>query len=172
MKIGIVGIGTMGRGIAANIVNMDIRMSVRHPVNQPFQDLVAAARPRQTVCAALAAAVDVVLLFVTARRKSRTSSIARTNYSKASSPGDRHRLFDSDPILTLGIARWVEKAGGRFLDAPMTRTPKEAAEGRLNLIADRSKELFGVCRPVLECYSENITFAGPVGWGIASNCLN
>ena len=32
------------------------------------------------------------------------------------------------------MAQAVAQAGGRFLDTPMTRTPKEAAEGRLPLI--------------------------------------
>ena len=32
------------------------------------------------------------------------------------------------------MAKAVQAAGSRFLDAPMTRTPKEAAEGRLNLL--------------------------------------
>jgi len=69
------------------------------------------------------------------------------------------------PSSTLRVAQAVEKAGGRFLDAPMTRTPKEAAEGRLNLIVGGDPALFEECKPLLQCYAENISFAGPVGSG-------
>jgi len=63
------------------------------------------------------------------------------------------------------IARDVEAAGGLFLDAPMTRTPKEAAEGRLNLIVGGERAVFERCKPLLQSYAENIVFAGPVGSG-------
>ncbi len=56
-------------------------------------------------------------------------------------------------------------AGGRFLDAPMTRTPKEAAEGRLNLIIGGDRTLFEEQLPLFQAYAENIAYAGPVGSG-------
>jgi len=69
------------------------------------------------------------------------------------------------PSSTVRIAAAVEAAGGRFLDAPMTRTPKEAAEGRLNLIVGGDRALFDECRPLLASYAENVVHAGPVGAG-------
>jgi 3-hydroxyisobutyrate dehydrogenase len=47
----------------------------------------------------------------------------------------------------------------------MTRTPKEAAEGRLNLLVGADPALFDEIRPVLACFAENIVHAGPVGAG-------
>ena len=47
----------------------------------------------------------------------------------------------------------------------MTRTPKEAAEGRLNLLVGGDAALFAECRPLLACFAENISHAGPVGAG-------
>jgi 3-hydroxyisobutyrate dehydrogenase-like beta-hydroxyacid dehydrogenase len=67
------------------------------------------------------------------------------------------------PSSTLRMAQAVQAAGGRFLDAPMTRTPKEAAEGRLNLLVGGDAALLDECRPLLQCFAENITHAGPVG---------
>ena len=47
----------------------------------------------------------------------------------------------------------------------MTRTPKEAAEGRLNLLVGGEEALFAEIRPLLACFAENIVHAGPVGAG-------
>ena len=69
------------------------------------------------------------------------------------------------PDSTERLAKLVAEAGGRFLDSPMTRTPKEAAEGRLNLLVGGDKALFDECRPLLACFAENITHAGAVGAG-------
>ncbi len=47
----------------------------------------------------------------------------------------------------------------------MTRTPKEAAEGRLNLIVGAPDVLLQEVLPLLQSFAENITHAGPVGAG-------
>jgi len=69
------------------------------------------------------------------------------------------------PSSTRTIAARVAAAGGRFLDAAMTRTPKEAAEGRLNLIVGAPDALLQEVLPLLQSFAENITHAGPVGAG-------
>ncbi len=47
----------------------------------------------------------------------------------------------------------------------MTRTPKEAAEGRLNLIVGGDRDLFEEAAPLLACFAVNIAYAGPAGSG-------
>jgi 3-hydroxyisobutyrate dehydrogenase-like beta-hydroxyacid dehydrogenase len=76
------------------------------------------------------------------------------------------------PASTLRMAAAVQAAGSQFLDAPMTRTPKEAAEGRLNLLVGGDADLLARCRPVLQCFAENISHAGPVGAGHSMKLLH
>jgi 3-hydroxyisobutyrate dehydrogenase-like beta-hydroxyacid dehydrogenase len=70
------------------------------------------------------------------------------------------------------MAQAVEAAGSRFLDTPMTRTPKEAAEGRLNLLVGGDAALLEECRPLLSCFAVNILHAGPVGAGHGMKLLH
>ncbi|MDF2467220.1 MAG: 6-phosphogluconate dehydrogenase NAD-binding [Ramlibacter sp.] len=76
------------------------------------------------------------------------------------------------PASTQRMAQAVEAVGGRFLDTPMTRTPKEAAEGRLNLLVGGDAALLEECRPLLSCFAENVTHAGPVGAGHSMKLLH
>ena len=76
------------------------------------------------------------------------------------------------PSSSVRMAQAVQAAGGSFLDAPMTRTPKEAAEGRLNLLVGGDAALLERCRPVLQCFAENITHVGPVGAGHSMKLLH
>jgi 3-hydroxyisobutyrate dehydrogenase-like beta-hydroxyacid dehydrogenase len=69
------------------------------------------------------------------------------------------------PASTEKVAALVIAQGGQFLDSPMTRTPKEAAEGRLNLLVGGDAALFERCRPILACFAENIVHTGPIGSG-------
>jgi 3-hydroxyisobutyrate dehydrogenase-like beta-hydroxyacid dehydrogenase len=65
-KIGMVGIGMMGLGIAGNIVRCGYPMVLlEHPGNQPLDGLIAAGATTVASAAALAAAVDIVILCVT-----------------------------------------------------------------------------------------------------------
>jgi len=76
------------------------------------------------------------------------------------------------PSSTLRMAQVVQAAGSHFLDTPMTRTPKEAAEGRLNLLVGGEAALLEECRPLLDCFAENITHAGPIGAGHGMKLLH
>lgn len=165
--IGMAGIGMMGHGIASNILKHGYKMVLlEHPGNQPLDALLQAGATTTQSAAELAAAVDVVILCVTGTPEVEDVLFRADGVLAGMKPGTV--VIDCStaiPSSTARVAEEVEKAGGSFLDAPMTRTPKEAAEGRLNLIVGGHPDVFERCRPLLECYAENIAFAGPAGSG-------
>lgn len=166
-KIGMVGVGLMGHGIATNILKNGYALTLlEHPGNQPLDALVAAGAKTVTSAAALAAQVDVVILCVTGSPEVEDVLVRPGGLLEGMHPG--LVVIDCStaiPSSTLRIAAEVQQAGGQFLDAPMTRTPKEAAEGRLNLIVGGEPALFDRWRPLLATFAENIVHAGPVGAG-------
>lgn len=166
-RIGMIGIGMMGHGIATNIVKHGHPLAfLEHPGNQPVDALVSAGARGVPTIAALAAEAEVVILCVTGSPEVESVLFQAGGLLESMRPGTT--IIDCStaiPSSTLRIAEAVAKAGGRFLDAPMTRTPKEAAEGRLNLLVGGEAALFDECRPLLACFAENIVHAGPVGAG-------
>lgn len=165
--IGIIGVGMMGHGIATNVAKHGYPIVVlEHAGNQPLDALVAAGAATAKTPAAVARRADIVILCVTG-----TPEVEAVVYGEQGVlSGLRAGTIVIDcstaiPSSTLKIAKAVAEAGGRFLDAPMTRTPKEAAEGRLNLIVGGERALFDECKPLLDCYAENIAYAGRVGSG-------
>lgn len=166
-KIGMVGIGLMGHGIARNIARHGYPLTVlEHAGNQPLDELKAAGVTTHTRAAALAAASEVVILCVTGTPQVEAVLMGPGGVLEGLKPGTV--VIDCStavPSSTERVAQAVQAAGGRFLDTPMTRTPKEAHEGRLNLLVGGDKDLFEQVRPLLACFAENITHAGPVGAG-------
>lgn len=166
-EIGMVGVGLMGHGIASNIVKHDYPLTfLDHPGNQPAGDLLRAGAKHAPTLAKIAAAADVIILCVTGTPEVEAVLNGADGLIAHLRPGTI--VIDCStaiPSSTVKIAADVARAGGRFLDAPMTRTPKEAAQGRLNLIVGGERELFDECHPLLESFAENITYAGPVGSG-------
>ncbi|CAB3786107.1 2-hydroxy-3-oxopropionate reductase [Pararobbsia alpina] len=166
-KVGMVGIGLMGHGIASNIVKHGHSMILfEHPGNQPLDGLREAGATTTPSLKELAAAADIIILCVTGTPEVEDVLFRKEGLLEGVKPGTI--IIDCStaiPSSTQRIAVEVEKIGVRFIDAPMTRTPKEAAEGRLNLTVGGDREVFETVKPLLQCYAENIVFAGPVGSG-------
>jgi 3-hydroxyisobutyrate dehydrogenase-like beta-hydroxyacid dehydrogenase len=78
----------------------------------------------------------------------------------------------ANPISTLKIAADYQTRGLRFADAPLTRTPKEAEEGRLNVMVGASVALFEEILPLLKCFAENVFHVGGVGAGHKIKLIN
>ncbi|MEY2689799.1 MAG: hypothetical protein RL375_3998 [Pseudomonadota bacterium] len=173
-NVGMAGIGLMGHGIASNIIRHGHRLCMlAHEGNQPLDTLVAAGASVVHSAAELAARSDIVILVLTGSPQVEAVLTGPGGVLDGLKPGSV--VIDCStaiPSSTLRMARAVQAAGSRFLDTPMTRTPKEAAEGRLNLLVGGDAALLEECRPLLQCFAENIFHAGPVGAGHSMKLLH
>ncbi|KAJ8137030.1 hypothetical protein OY671_009757, partial [Metschnikowia pulcherrima] len=139
---------------------------MEHPGNQPSDASKAAGATSCAHGATSAAQSDVIISCVPALPQVEAVSSSPAGVSEASPPGPV--IIDCStaiPSSTVKVAEAVTEKGGRFLDAPMTRTPKEAAEGRSNSSVGGDAASFEECRPISACFAENIAHAGPVGAG-------
>ncbi len=173
-KIGMIGIGLMGHGIATNLLKHGHDLAVlEHAGNQPLDALTAAGAVPFTSAAQLAARSEVVILVLTGSPQVEAVLTGPDGVLAGLRPGSV--VIDCStaiPASTLRMAQAVQAAGGTLMDAPMTRTPKEAAEGRLNLLVGGDPALFASCRPLLACFAENITHVGAVGAGHSMKLLH
>jgi 3-hydroxyisobutyrate dehydrogenase-like beta-hydroxyacid dehydrogenase len=166
-NIGMIGVGLMGHGIASNLLKHGHALTIlEHAGNQPLDALLAAGSKTAKTPRDLAAQCDIVILCVTGTPQVEEVLLGDDGVLSVMKAGTI--VIDCStaiPTSTDRVAALVVAQGGRFLDAPMTRTPKEAAEGRLNLLVGGDKDLFELCKPVLACFAENIVHAGPIGAG-------
>jgi 3-hydroxyisobutyrate dehydrogenase-like beta-hydroxyacid dehydrogenase len=172
--IGIVGVGLMGHGIASNVQKGGYSIGfVDHPGNQPTGDLRAAgawvaASPKE-----IAEKCSTLILCLTGSPQVEQVVGGSDGILAGMQPGTV--VIDCStalPVSTRKVAAMIEGAGGRMLDAPMTRTPKEAAEGRLNLIVGGDRALFEEMSELLKSFAENITYAGLLGAGHTMKLLH
>ncbi len=173
-KIGMIGIGLMGHGIASNIVKHGHELTMlEHPGNQPLDALKTAGAVSVQTAAEVAARSEVVILVLTGSPQVEAVITGAGGLLEGLRPGSV--VIDCStaiPSSTIRMARAVQAAGGRFLETPMTRTPREAAEGRLNLLVGGDAALLEECRPLLRCFAENITHTGPTGAGHGMKLLH
>jgi len=166
-RVGMVGIGLMGHGIASSLLRHGHELCfLDHPGNQPVEELIGKGAVLKHTAREVAEASEVVILCVTGTPQVESVLFEPQGVIEGLDAGTI--VIDCStaiPSSTVKIAERVAAAGGQFLDAAMTRTPKEAAEGRLNLIVGAPDELFRDVLPLLQGFAENITHGGPVGSG-------
>jgi 3-hydroxyisobutyrate dehydrogenase-like beta-hydroxyacid dehydrogenase len=168
MNVGIIGVGLMGHGIARNVL-MRGRFPLfflDHPGNQPAGDLIELGAKSCKTAGEVAAASDVVILCVTGSPQVEEVLTGKGGVLAALRRGTV--VVDcstSMPDSTLRMAEAVTKAGGEFLDAPMTRLAKQAHEGTLNLLVGGDEAVLAKVRPVLASFTENVAHVGPIGFG-------
>jgi len=166
-KIGIIGVGLMGQGIASNIQKSGWHINfLSHSGNQPTDDLLRAGATQFETAKEMAAESDVIILCVTGSPEVEDALTRDDGILNGLRTGSV--VIDcstSIPESTRKLAVRVKDVGGYFLDAPMTRTPIEAMEGRLNLIVGGDETVFKNNLSLLESFSENIAYAGGVGMG-------
>lgn len=173
-RIGIVGAGLMGHGIAKNLVEKGFPLAVRgHRNRVPIDDLVKRGATEVKTNADLARASDIVILCVTGAPEVEDVIFGVDGVAGAAKPGTI--VVDtstSEPSTTTKMREALAKQDVRFVDAPLARTPVEAEQGRLNTMVGADDSTFAELKPVLAAYCENIVHAGPPGHGIVLKLIN
>ena len=173
-RIGMIGLGLMGLGIATNIVKKGFALTaMEHPGNQPLGDLIAAGAQTASTAQAVAQASDTVILCVTG--SAQVEAILAGDSGLLAGLRAGMTVIDcstSIPASTQQVAATLAQRGVRFMDAAMTRTPNEAMQGRLNLLVGAEAELLEAMRPVLSTFAENIVHAGGVSAGHSMKLLH
>ncbi len=170
-KIGFVGLGLMGHGMAKNIVEKGYPLTViAHRNRKPIEDLVSRGATEAKSLAELAAASKIVFLCLTSSREVE----AVVNSMKGSlAPGSV--IVDcstSEPTVTTRLAAEMKALGVDFADAPLSRTPKEAWEGMLDAMVGADDDVFARIRPVIDTWAGKIVHIGGIGDGHRMKLLN
>jgi 3-hydroxyisobutyrate dehydrogenase-like beta-hydroxyacid dehydrogenase len=173
-RIGFIGLGLMGHGMAKNLVAKGFPLTIRvHRNRKPAQDILAAGAKEAKTNADLVRASDVLILCVTG-----SPQIEEIIYGENGILGvarDGLIVVDTstaEPASTAKIRGDLAAKGTLYVDAPLARTPKEAEEGRLNTMVGADEAVFARLKPVFSAYCENIVHAGPPGHGHMLKLVN
>lgn len=170
-RIGFVGTGLMGHGMARNIVEKGYPLTViAHRKRAAVEDLVARGAVEVSSLAEMAQGATVIFLCLTASPQV-VATVA--GLKPALRPGTV--VVDcstSDPTVTLQLAAELAEIGVDFIDAPLSRTPKEAWEGKLDCMVGASEAVFQRVQPVIATWAAKIVHIGAVGDGHKMKLLN
>jgi len=166
-RIGWIGVGLMGHGAAKHVLAAGYLLMVKGNRNRiPIDDLCKRGATEADSLAAIVRDCDVV--FACLPSTAVVEAVVFSADGVLNGARDGFTFVDcttSEPDSTLKIAEALAARGARMLDAPFSRTPKEAEEGRLNCMVGGERALFNSLRPVLDAFCENAFYIGPQGAG-------
>ena len=173
-RIGFIGVGLMGHGIAKNLVTKGYPLTVRaHRNRAPVEDLLAKGAKEAKTNADIARGADIVFFCVTGAPQVEEIVFGADGIASGARKGmivvD---LSTSEPATTTKMREALAGQGVRFVDAPLARTPVEAEQGRLNIMVGADDATFAELSPVLAAFCENIIHAGPAGHGLILKLIN
>lgn len=173
-KIGFIGVGMMGHGMAKNLVEKGFPTTVfGHRNRAPVEDLVKRGATEVKDVSALVKAGDIIILCVTGTPQVEDMVYRKGGILESATSGQI--VVDtstSQPGSTLKVAAELKAKGVRFVDAPLARTPVEAEQGRLNTMVGADDATFREIEPVLKAFCENIFHVGEVGAGHKIKLIN
>ncbi|TGP55041.1 NAD(P)-dependent oxidoreductase [bacterium M00.F.Ca.ET.230.01.1.1] len=172
-QIGFIGLGAMGSGMAANLLAKGWPLTVwAHRNQEAARKLVRAGARQVATPRALAEGCDIVLLCVTGSAQVEAVVKGPDGLAAAGKPLLIVDCSTSNPSSTIALAAELAAQGVTLIDAPLARTPKEAAEGKLDVMVGGPPEAVARAHPVLEAFAARIVHTGPAGSGHTMKLLN
>jgi 3-hydroxyisobutyrate dehydrogenase len=172
-SVALLGLGTMGAGMAANLLKAGFPLAVYNRSRAKAEAFVAqGARVAETPADA-AQGADVILSMLADDAASRAVWLGKDGALEAAAKGAV--LVECSTVSPAWIAELADAASERrlnFLDAPVTGSRLQAATGQLTFLVGGSEDAHAIAAPVLEVMGKEIVHLGPVGSGAKMKLLN
>ncbi|MBP0617216.1 NAD(P)-dependent oxidoreductase [Jiella mangrovi] len=170
-SIGFIGAGLMGHGMAKNLVEAGYPLTVMaHRNREPIEDLIERGASEAEDVAGIAKSCAVVFLCLPG-----SPQVEEAVSAILAADGSVKTIIDTstaNPVSTRALAERCEASGITLVDAPLSRTPKEAWEGTLDVMAGASEAAFEKVKPLLDVIAGKVVRVGEVGAGHTMKLLN
>lgn len=168
MKLAWIGLGAMGRPMAANLATRFDTLV--HNRTAEVADEHAAAHG--TTAVALADVADADVIFTCLPTTAEVVAVAGQLLADLRPATVWVDCTSGDPRESRELAARLAERGVTYLDAPVSGGTDGAAAGTLTIMVGGDAEALDQVRPALEVLGSNIVHVGPVGAGHAVKAIN
>lgn len=172
-KVAILGLGTMGSGMASNLLKAGIPLAVYNRTAAKAEPFAAQGARVAATPADAAKGAAIVISMLADDNASRDAWLGKNGALAAAEPGAI--LIESStasPAWIAELAARAEERGHQLLDAPVTGSRTQAEGGQLTFLVGGPAAALEVAKPVLEAMSKEIIHLGPIGSGAKMKLIN
>lgn len=160
-RVGFIGLGIMGRGMAANLLKAGFPVRVWNRTASRMDPLVAAGAEAGKSPADVAAHSDVIITCVSDTPDVQSVILGENGVIHGAKPDSL--VIDCStisPQATRGIAAELAAKGVHMLDAPISGGSEGAANGTLSIMVGGDGEQFARALPIFQAMGKAITHVG------------
>lgn len=173
-RVGFIGVGFMGHGMAKNILEKGFPLTIMGNRNRvPVEDLVGRGATEVKLPRDVAANSDIVFICVTdsptVEKIIRDSDGIKAGAHKGLIVVD---CSTANPVSTEALAKELAEIGVAFADAPLGGTPAQAETGQLSAMVGAEPQVFARIEGAIGAWASKIVHLGPVGSGHKMKLLN
>lgn len=164
MHYGFIGLGHLGRNLAASLLRENFTLTVNDLKRANAEALVAGGAQWADSPRAVAERVDAVITCLPSPAVSEAVLTGSSGILAGLKPGGtwiEMSTLSSDDVERL--AAFAAEKGVRMMEAPVTGGVHKAASGEITVIAGGDRDLFELHRPAFEAMGGEIFHAGPLG---------
>lgn len=173
MRVGFIGLGLMGAGMASNIRKAGFDVVVNDLHRQFAEPHIKAGATWAPSPMALAAQSDVVFTSLPGPKEFDAVSAGPEGILAGLKPGSAH--FDlttnAASVVRAMHAKYKEK-GVHLLDAPVSGGPQGARSGRLAIWVGGDEGVFNRNRKALDAMGDQVLYVGPIGAGTVAKLVH
>ncbi len=172
-RVGYVGLGIMGRGMANNLLKAGFPLRVWNRTASRADDLVAAGATAGASPAEVAAHSDIIVTCVSDTPDVEDVLLGDQGVIHGAKPGSL--VIDCStisPQVTREIAAKLAAQDIHMLDAPVSGGSEGAAKGTLSIMIGGEAAQFERALPVFQVMGKTITHVGPAGAGQTVKLVN
>ncbi|HXG25375.1 MAG TPA: NAD(P)-dependent oxidoreductase [Candidatus Binatia bacterium] len=173
MRVGFVGLGTMGGPMAANAARAGFEVSAWNRTPGRAAELGDLGVRIEASPAALASACDIVITMVSDTPDVEAVLFGPDGIARGAKPGTL--VVDMSTISPSATREFASRLAGQdvaMLDAPVSGGSEGAKKGTLSIFVGGAAKDLERARPVLQSLGTTITHCGDIGAGQAVKAVN
>ena len=173
MKIGLIGLGIMGKPMAKNLLKHGYTDLLVSDLKKESVDELVAAGAKAATNEEIGKTCDLVLTMLPNSPQVKSVMLGEggvAQYMKA--PQVFIDMSSIDPNASKEVAAELAKKGVEMLDAPVSGGQPKAVDGTLSFMVGGKQEVFDKFKPVLQAMGSDVTLCGDVGAGNTTKLAN
>ena len=173
MKVGFIGLGTMGASMAYNCLQGGNEMVVHDIRREAATQHLEAGAAWADSPRAVAEASEIVFTSLPGPVEVEAVGLGEDGILEGMSEGKVYfDLSTSTPTLIRRIHEQAAARGVHVLDAPVSGGPRGAASRNLAIWVGGDKEVFDRCKRVLDSIGDKAYYVGPIGCGAIAKLVH
>jgi len=172
-KVGFIGLGRMGHGMAGRYLDAGFTVAVWNRSKAKAEDLITRGARWASSPADAAVGADAVVTMVADDEASRTVWLGKDGAASTMKPGSL--VIECSTVShqhALDMARDLRGRGLVYIDCPVTGLPQAAADGKLTLLVGAEPADLDRAKPFLAPIGNVVRHFGAVGTGTVFKLIN